>query len=263
MRDFALDRSLRRSLTCWMLNALDTLATKLGAPPVAPAWPGQDLEENSACIQFAAFRHTLDLLLADKRPIRSWGREFTRPEDYVYFMLPGLDIRAEVQTTTEQVNPDYVIGCPWKSHPPATDPNQLMNRLNAAVPGSTDRAEYNRLATGATGADLPLYVAHEGKNRVSLFQQHQRTITADVRRERPHRQVTVRRDLLGRRWLACWINENKVEICATIPFPEVALPIYHLLGAEISTRRMATEPQDVEISREQSLTLLAGATAIA
>ena len=254
MKSFAVSRpSDKARLVCAALNYADDISRKLGA---VVQIPGGDIDARSACLRFIGFRDTLDRMLKESGAYRSAGFHNTLPFDYMDSMLPGTVIRPRGHATSEEIDPDFVIGCPWRHHWPPADPKETMNKLNAAEPGSLDRASYTQIGT------LPLYLAGEGKNRVELFQRHGRKIRADVTQAPFPTGVEVCRDISGAHWLATWINEYKVKMAAPILFPDIAIPIYRLLGAPISTQRVPASLDYIEDSRKEQMNSLIARVAI-
>lgn len=241
------------NLRCRVLNALDGFGHRFGG---AIPLPGDELDVRQACLQFVRFKDTLDQTL--QAPVNSYRStfKFTKPYSYVKLMLPGVELSFESEDVTEMVDPEEVIGCPWRLYSPPVDPGAVMDKLNSPRNGYSDRAEYSRLC------DLPLYIAGEGKNRVELFRTHRRKIAADVRRCSISKSPILCRDLSGKRWLSFWMNNYRVSMFAAVPFPSIALPIYRLLGVQIRNERMPVEEDEVERSLLSSIHVLTEAVAV-
>lgn len=100
---------------------------------------------------------------------------------FAHAVLPFWEGKAAGEPRLEHVDPTLVIGAPFQGHQLPTDPQAKMSCLNSLaerwVPGEprdADLAQYQRVGS------LPLYVAIEGKNRVSLFAAYGRPIAAVV-----------------------------------------------------------------------------------
>lgn len=210
-----------------------------------------DLDVNQACIQFIRFKDTLDVTLMGKGH-RSLG-DCTSPSDYLHLMLPGIVFRYEDSTASEAVDPEYVMGSPWRGHQFPKDPDEVIRKLNSAKKGDKDRAKYLKIGR------LPLYVAQEGKNRVSLFRICKRDIEAEVCQANIESLPSICLDMSGTQHLITWKNEHGVAMFASIPYPTIALPIYRLLGAQIHSKRLPVPAKMATDSREASIYALTNA----
>lgn len=43
--------------------------------------------------------------------------KFTKPFEYLTYMLPGVQFTFGERTSSEEVDPEAVIGCSWQQHP--------------------------------------------------------------------------------------------------------------------------------------------------
>lgn len=103
------------------------------------------------------------------------------PSTFLRAVLPFWEPDAHGSPTVQYVDPGLVLGAPYQDWPAPSDPSGVMNQLNAAAERWTSGAEKGfNAAEYAQVGPMPLYVAHEGKNRVSLFAAHDRRITALV-----------------------------------------------------------------------------------
>lgn len=251
---FVRDRvPLSLNLRCWGLNILDGLMHRFsGGFPL----PGEEFDVRQACFQFVHFKNVLDLTLDASASTYRSAFKFTSPSEYVGFMLPGIEFTFDATGGAEEVDPETVIGCSWQQHAPPSNPEAVMEKLNASKPGDLERAEYTRVG------DLPLLIAGEGKNRVELFRRHKKKIVAEVRRKFPAQSPVLIRNLSGKRWLASWKNKHGAHMLAAVPFPSVALPIYRFLGVEIRSERLPVDEADVERSLSATIEFITDAVAV-
>jgi len=239
-------------LRCGLLNFFDEASRLLGGNiPIS----GDEFDSRQACINFVQFKDTLDRTLSGKSVYRSpFG--YTNPSSYVEYMLPGLKFSHIEESKTEEVDPEMVIGCSWRQYNYPSDPNCVMDILNAAAPGSLERASFTKFC------DLPFFIAAEGKNRVELFRRHNRKIRADISRKLLANTVVLLRDCSGRKWLASWQNEYNMTMFATVPFPSIALPIYRLIGVKIQSKRVPIEEKQAEESFAATMDGILNAVAV-
>jgi hypothetical protein len=222
-----------------------------GNPPI----PGYDLDETRVYLQFRNFKDILDKTLTGNSGYRRLSSH-TVSLDYFRYMLPGIDFEISEESEYQSLDPEKVIGCSWRSYYPPANPDEIMQKLNAAPPHDIDRAAYSQIE------DLPLYIAHEGQNRVELFRRHEQPINADVQRLFLTRKPVIVRNSTGNHWLATWMNEHGVQKFSTVPFPTIALPMYRLLGISIVPIRLPVDENDISESITASIESLTEAVAL-
>lgn len=243
---------LAQKLRCMLLNKLDNWSARLGANLHVP---GKDLTNERAYRQFRNFKDVFDLTFENPTGYRT-PCSSTVGSDYFDYMLPGIDYDILHQKEYRAIDPEQVIGCSWRNYPVPGNPLEIMEKLNSAPRGDSNRAIYIQIE------DLPLFIASEGQNRVELFRRHQQLINASIKKLTITRRPVIMRNIAGDRWLATWPNKFSVTIIATVPFPTISLPIYRALGVEIQSTRLPVDENDVQRSYENSIEGLAGAVGI-
>jgi hypothetical protein len=155
------------------------------------------------------------------------------PEAYAISLLPFIDTSHSFNELCAQVDPFHVIGSKYRRlSSGGLSESEVMDTLNEKTiethttnGGDPEAAYYYKIGT------LPMYYAGEGKNRVSLFQKHNRTIAAIVKTlSFPEaNKLTVVRYWPYRIYGLMYSGLEQV-----LPFPEVSLPIIEEYGV---TRR--------------------------
>ncbi len=241
-----------QKLRCLLLNQLDKCAFRLGANLHVP---GKDLTSERAYRQFRNFKDVFDLTFENPTGYRT-PCSSTVGLDYFNYMLPGVDYDLLHQKEYRAIDPEQVIGCSWQNHSVPDNPLEIIEKLNSAPPGDSNRAIYIQIE------DLPWFIADEGQNRVELFRRHKQPINANIKKLTITKHPVIMRNTAGDRWLATWPNELGVTIIATVPFPSISLPIYRTLGVEIQFTRLPVDENDVRRSYKDSIELLAEAVGI-
>jgi len=157
----------------------------------------------------------------------------TVPGDYLDFMLPGMVFQSEkAEDRVCDIDPNLIIGASWQGYGAPPDPETEMDGLNS----STSR--YPWKSTCRLLKNTSIHIAGEGKNRIELFRYHKRKVSTRISTVIPIKYPVIRRDMSGQYWIASWRQDNGIETFATIPFPDITLPVYRLLGVEIDGKRM-------------------------
>lgn len=211
-----------------------------------------------SCFQFIHFRDALD------KWFQSSGERHVHypslPRNYAYDMLPGLiDGWGKNDPQVDHVHPSKVLGCSWKGHSEPNDPFEKLEKINA-WDNSTDAAQYTRIG------NLPLYIAHEGKNRVELFQRYNKKIRAEVSSANLRAGIEIGHDDKQTIWFARWPQQNDpyspIQEIAAIPFPTVALPIYRALGTSYVQKPIKLEFNSPQYLYDKAIKSLAAGYAL-
>lgn len=253
-REFLLQPRLpaERQFRTWILNQCDHWLKRVGGRHFLP---GEDLTPEQAFLQFRNFKDIFDQTLDCTHGYRSISQH-TVAIAYFDLMLPGIDYESCGRIGAKSVNPEHVIGCSWRRHPVPKEPEKLMEHLNAPLPENKNRAIYLQIG------DLPYYLSDEGQNRVELFRRHKRAISAEIRLLCIKSRPELVRSLQGEHWLARWALDTGAIVYATVPFPSIALPMYRLLGAPCSFRRVPVDEKDIIRSQRRTINQLIDAVAI-
>lgn len=253
-REFTLNARLpiATQLRSWILTQCDLWSARAGGRQVLP---GEELTPEQAFLQFRNFKDIFDQTLDNTQGYRSISQH-TIAIDYFDLMLPGVDHEVQDRKKTTSVNPEHVIGCSWRKHAIPKEPEKLMELLNAPERGNQERATYLQIG------ELPYYLSHEGQNRVELFRRHKRAISAEIRLLCIKSRPELVRSLQGEHWLARWALDTGAIVYATVPFPSIALPMYRLLGAPCSFRRVPVDEKDIIRSQRRTINQLIDAVAI-
>ncbi|WP_317336959.1 hypothetical protein [Thalassospira lucentensis] len=238
------DTTLAERTLCYLLNRLEDFNRKSGTePPI----PGGDLSPLQVSLAFVRFKDLLDDTL--KRPYP--GK--TVPGDYLNFMLPGMVFQSEkAEDRVCDIDPDLIIGASWQGYGAPPDPETEMDSLNSSTSRHPGKSTCRLLK------NTSIHIAGEGKNRIELFRYHKRKVTTRISTVIPIKHPVIRRDLSGHYWIASWRQDNGIETFVTIPFPDITLPVYRLLGVKIDGKRMPVPLDVVRKSLASTIDEIAG-----
>lgn len=161
------------------------------------------------------------------------------PGAFMRSALPFCEIRWEEQEWIEDVDPFLVVGGTFNLYDREEKGTELdeINRLNKLT--KNDPKNKNASYFYKVG-DLPLYIAQEGKNRVLMFQKHNKPITARIQQQKfpkPH-ELKIHNILPFNLYaLSCtnadfYTRSQKPKEPVALPFPELVLPILENYGVE-------------------------------
>lgn len=236
-------------IKCSILNAIDKISFRLGSNPT---FPSDMLSIEQSCEQFIRFKDILDEYFnADSAWRITSG--FIDPDSYFSLMLPGVFTETKGPRYEEEIDPNFVLGSPWREHLPPQNFMEKLDEINFKHETGRDVAMYRQVS------GLPLYLAKEGKNRVELFRYCRRKIHATVSVTEVHGVPYICRDLSGSNWIAVFTEKDASPAYVTVPFPTVTLPVYKILGAEIYLERLPIVEADAAHSLHETTARLAHA----
>lgn len=200
-----------------------------------------------SCMDFVAFKDALDATGRNLRfasPLERAARALScltpsgegwtaiHPGEFCLAALSFADAasRATGEMTPEDVDPRLIIAGTWNKYSPTgwaegIDPVEVMNDSDAMAKEET--AHHSFTPQLAKIGNLPLYVAIEGKNRVTLFKQFRRTMRAMVIQT----HFPAPQDLeLVRLWPFGVHALKYGESIEILPFPAYTLPILEAYG---------------------------------
>ena len=190
-----------------------------------------DTQLISACRAFVSFKERLDesLTEVDDPYERFYERRAIFPKKFLRDALPFSDaFYSYDDMVPETIDPTLVISGQYRDRPDqGRDYDHEIMEWSDGIVSDNDKycSEAPRYARIGT---MPLYVALEGKNRVTLFKRHQRPMRAfitPVAFPAPSDLTIVRFSPFGAYGLA-----YQDEPARIIPYPEVALPLLTAYG---------------------------------
>lgn len=190
-----------------------------------------DTQLISACRAFASFKDQLDESLTEiDDPYESfYERRAIFPSTFLRAALPFSDaFYSYDDMVPESIDPTLVISGQYRDRPDQGKEHErkIMDWSDGIV---SDNSKYSSQAPRyARIGTMPLYVALEGKNRVTLFKRHQRQMWAfitPVAFPAASDLTIVRFSPFGAYGLA-----YRDEPARIIPYPEVALPLLTAYG---------------------------------
>jgi hypothetical protein len=190
-----------------------------------------DIPLVDACRSFALFKDQLDESLTEiDDPFKfPFQRRAITPRIFLHDTLPFSDSCDSYGTTAPDIiDPTLVISGQYKNYA-----GQGKSYDQATMDWSdkivSDNFKYNSQAPTYTRVGtMPLYVALEGKNRVTLFKRHRRLIRAfitPVAYPDPSDLTIVRIPPFGVYGLA--YRDSNIKV---MPYPEITLPLLRAYG---------------------------------
>lgn len=190
-----------------------------------------DIQLISACRAFASFKDQLDESLTEiDDPYEClYERRAIFPSTFICAALPFSDaFYCYDDMVPEIIDPTLVISGQYRDRPEQGKEHdcKIMDWSDGIVSDndkySSQAPRYARIGT------MPLYVALEGKNRVTLFKRHQRSMRAfitPIAFPEPSTLTIMRFSPYGVYGLA--YRNDAVKI---IPYPEITLPLLRAYG---------------------------------
>lgn len=184
-----------------------------------------------SCRAFALFKNQLDKSLTESDdPYEcSYERRAITPSKFLHDTLPFSDAHYNYDTMSrETIDPTLVISGQYRNYPDRGEYNDqtIMDWSNRIV---SDNFKYSSQAPRyARVGTMPLYVALEGKNRVTLFKRHQYQMQAfvtPVAYPDPSDLTIVRISPFGIYGLAH--RDSNIRV---LPYPEITLPLLRAYG---------------------------------
>lgn len=214
----------------------------------------QELEQKITEAANATCSAKLRFALQGIRPARGYYPPAINPRTYVDAILPfikgvGYDYKTMKRA---EVDPHLVIGGHFQNHAQGTgqEEDNKIEWLNSLTDAYADHGDINgNLARYAQVANLPLYVAVEGKNRVDLYRRRGKAIKAMITKwDYPKAEhLTLHCSLPFRAYyLRCHDERflanaifSEYEVLA---YPEISLPILRQYGVKHG-RGICVKPQ--------------------
>ena len=195
------------------------------------------------CLEIVKLKYRLDDKIDREKKSRndSFGADFfaIRPESFANEIFPFRKYGRSSESVTRSVDPFCVIGGTFNDYgnESSLETCRKINNLEAA----NGFGEYEQMG------NLPLYVAHEGKNRVRLFQKHRVKIKADVSVGRIPlpKSLKLHKSWFGQNYyLSCSDGEFLIDDDIYIlPFPKLIVPLYQSLGVEFGRNKFSFSAQ--------------------
>jgi len=170
-------------------------------------------------IEIVNFKCTLELNITSslKKPVLIW------PDDFGKVMLPFWTDEILTSCKNCSVNPFEVVGIDIGNHAQENQTVQQCQILNNSARARLRPPSYHKVG------DFPLYIAGEGKNRVSLFQKNQKDIIADIKFTPYPKANTLKiHKVFGRRlyFVSCTDRKfNPSNKFIQVAFPKLTLPL--------------------------------------
>ncbi|HEX8368498.1 MAG TPA: hypothetical protein VF604_08150 [Pyrinomonadaceae bacterium] len=203
-----------------------------------------------ACRSLVLFKYNLDdqiHRLWKNSNKRLWGAAYysVAPWHFINPIFPFYSYDFEQEPTTEELDPFQIVGGTYQSYKNENDGSEkVCDILNSG--SFDDPGKYEKLG------ELPLYLAREGKNRVRLFQKHNRKVKAKIVHWTlsPPTSLRLYRTLLSRQYLLSCADHRFIhkEDTIILPFPDVTVPLYQAYGVQVARRFLL--PLSVSAKRE-------------
>lgn len=189
-----------------------------------------DIPLIDVCRSFVLFKDQLDESLTEiDDPFKfPFQRRAINPREFLHDTLPFSDSCDSYGTTAPDIiDPTLVISGQYQNYAGQgkSYDQTIMDWSDKIV---SDNFKYTQAPTYARVGTMPLYVALEGKNRVTLFKRHRRLIRAfitPVAYPDPSDLTIVRISPFGVYGLA--YRDSNIKV---MPYPEITLPLLRAYG---------------------------------
>ena len=154
------------------------------------------------------------------------------PYDFTRKIFPFYHGDVMSTTGTSLVSPELVIGGTYRNYAHVTVNQNYLNNINNAASQGIDTPIYYKLG------NFPLYIAWEGKNRVSLFKEHGVDIVCKERLTAypDAKSLEIHKALFRKNvyFLSCKDERfiHRESHCQQIYFPDYILPLLKLYGVK-------------------------------
>ncbi|MCQ9085387.1 hypothetical protein [Vibrio harveyi] len=161
-----------------------------------------------------------------------YGKVTTHPYDFIRKLLPFYhgDVKATVHNSF--IEPEIILGGTYRNYNHTCINVGYLNNINNNSSKDRDKPIYYKVG------DFPLYIAMEGKNRVSVFQQHgvkilctERLTTFPEASDLTLHKVRFNKDAY---FLTCHDESfvHRQSRCEQIFFPEAIVPLLRKYGVK-------------------------------
>ncbi|WP_415897820.1 hypothetical protein [Neptuniibacter sp. QD57_21] len=179
----------------------------------------------SLCLDIVNYKYELDIKLKEKDPNAS-----INPIEYGEAVMPFWHSEICHRQQAVKVNCFEVVGGNFNDHSGQNQSIEQCNILNNSASKSIGQPSYHKVG------QFPLYMAGEGKNRVSLFRKYSVDIVADIKhRKYPDADsLLIHKALLRDLYYVSCSDKRffESEHIKKLAFPELTIPLLEKYGVK-------------------------------